>query len=331
MAPVDSSTFATVVIHDMQASGSFHSLVLKPSASFPAAPYRVEDKGKPLPPSWDAKDISSAEGHLELRLLERLAEGRIGTVYSAAVVAATRGGIDITSTLPPKLCLKFAKKQFCRSLARDAWFYEQLQDLQGAAIAHSYGFYTSTLKEQESKHLGAFESIFLLGRIIAEWSPSLDWLPDDEKHDPPRYIDISGFKSRSSWNEWNWDRENPVIAVHVMELLGIPCAKIWEQGEKRPDLHQEISHVADDLSKAGAWHSDITAFNILQSEDGGNGDVQVTVSRLCPNHRVIHKWRVVDFDRSTMVFRPNTTGLSCLCDNRGMVGRFTVFWGRDSE
>ncbi|KAH6903236.1 hypothetical protein BKA70DRAFT_1194650 [Coprinopsis sp. MPI-PUGE-AT-0042] len=341
--------FATIIIHDCRSpsdSDSSPPLMLKPSVTFPAAPYKIKDKDKALPPSWDAKDITSAEGSLELRLLERLAEGRIGTVYPATILAATRGGVDITPTLPQNLCLKFAKKEFCRSLARDAWFYEQLQDLQGVAIAQSYGFYTSTVKEQDIENQGTFEADFVPWQgyrsipkhdpEVSEWSSSMDWLPDDEKHNPPRYIEpgISDFKSRSPWNAWNLDEGNPIIAVHIMELLGTPCAKIWTQWEKRPDLHQEISPVVDDLSKAGVWHSDLTGFNVLQSDDGCDSDAPGTVRakpRLCSRHRATHKWRVIDFDRSTIVYLPNTTGSSCLYNDEAMIGRFTVFWGRDSE
>jgi hypothetical protein len=208
MSHLESATFATVVIHTSHAG---QPLVLKASVSFPAVPYRIQDKDKPLPPSWNAKDSSSAEGHLELRLFERLGEGRISTVYSATVLSARQGGgIDITSSLPQKLCLKFAKKEFCRSLARDAWFYEQLHHLQGVAIARSYGFYGSTVKEQGENqvaanfegHFGPWQDYKHIPRYIsdvAEWSSSMDWLPDDEIHNPPRYICRSRLRTQVSF------------------------------------------------------------------------------------------------------------------------------------
>ena len=71
-----------------------------------------------------------------LQLRERISEGRSGSVYSARVKAATDGnGNDVSASLPAILCLKFAKQQFCRSLAREAWFYERLAGCQGVAIS----------------------------------------------------------------------------------------------------------------------------------------------------------------------------------------------------
>jgi hypothetical protein len=85
---------------------------LNATPSFPACARDYEiDYQIPVPDSWAAKDISTADGCLELSLFERIAEGRIGVTYSARVIATTtESGSDVTSALPEAICLKFAKK-----------------------------------------------------------------------------------------------------------------------------------------------------------------------------------------------------------------------------
>lgn len=71
-----------------------------------------------------------------------IGEGRIGLIYSAQINAGTdTSGQDILTgwlaELPPTLCVK-VKPQYCRTLAREAWFYEQLHEVQGIATARCY-------------------------------------------------------------------------------------------------------------------------------------------------------------------------------------------------
>ena len=80
-------------------------------------------------------------------LLARLSEGRMGVAYSAHVISATADGPSMTNTFPASVCLKFAKPPHSRSLAREAWFYEQLAECQGTSIAHCHVFFSSTFSE----------------------------------------------------------------------------------------------------------------------------------------------------------------------------------------
>lgn len=240
------SGFYTLVINDCRGTtgGGSCQLLLKAALSFPAPPYALAEKHKPLTDSWFPKDLSCTEGRLELRLLEFIAEGRISTVYSASVVSATHEGVDITNTMPEKLCIKFAKKHSCRSLARDAWFYEQLRDWQGIITARSYGFFTSTAGEQPDSPQ-TFVDDFTpwqnhVVRVqydpnVASWGLSMDWLPDDQPGAELDYTDAASLKASSPWNLWSENKVDPGIAVHVMELLGDPCANSWKKHEVRPD------------------------------------------------------------------------------------------------
>jgi hypothetical protein len=179
------------------------------------------------PPSWCGKKTNGDEGDIPS------SEGQIGVTYSARVISATtEGGSDVTSTLPEIVCLKFAKKQHLRSLAREAWFYEQLAELQGISIAHCYGYFSSTFSKQQS-----LDSIVPWGEIECPYnpddeptswtSPSADWLPDDPTDCD--FHDKRGFKRDSLWNTWNFAEGDPVL---ILEKLGERCEEHWEEGEE---------------------------------------------------------------------------------------------------
>ena len=116
--------FSTLIIRDCGLNAHQSIIVsLKVTPSFPACTRdHSKDNQLPVPDSWAANDISMADSCLELFLLERISEGRIGITYAAHVISAIKSGSDVTSTLPEAVCLKFAKKQHCHSLACEAWF-----------------------------------------------------------------------------------------------------------------------------------------------------------------------------------------------------------------
>jgi hypothetical protein len=60
--------------------------------------------------------------------------------------------------LPP-LVIKVAARRRSDDLARETWFYEEMEDLQGVAIARCYGFFTAEI-DPNSEILD-----FRLGRV----------------------------------------------------------------------------------------------------------------------------------------------------------------------
>jgi len=212
------------------------TVALKATPSFPACSYDPKKDPPPVPDLWAARDISAAQGTLEVSLLERISEGRMGVAYSANVISATTNDSDTTNTLPESVCLKFTKPLYSRSLAREAWFYEQLAECQGTSIAQYYGFFSSTFSEQtntpellvpwrdlehprdpneDEKHLS--------------WSPVLspDCLIDDQPS-PLYFWDTRNFKRDSLWNTWHFSTQDPTISVLALELLGERCSEQWE-------------------------------------------------------------------------------------------------------
>ncbi|KAG2009565.1 protein kinase subdomain-containing protein PKL/ccin3 [Coprinopsis cinerea AmutBmut pab1-1] len=146
--------FSSLIIHDCGTiDGEPISVTLRASPSFPCAVWFQQDWQQPVPATWVAKEISGFDGTLEVKLVERISEGRIGVAYIAQVLSATQQGTDIQATIPPTLCLKFAKPEFSRSLARlgDAWFYEQMESLQGISVPTCFGFFASTAEDLEKR------------------------------------------------------------------------------------------------------------------------------------------------------------------------------------
>ena len=74
---------------------------------------------------------------LHVSLQERVGQGRVGLVYSIAVG-------DSNYSLPP-LVLKVTARHHTENLASEAWFYEEMEYLQGVSIARFYGFFESEI------------------------------------------------------------------------------------------------------------------------------------------------------------------------------------------
>ena len=70
---------------------------------------------------------------------ERLGHGRIGSVYSIRVD-------DLPQSSLPPLVIKVSARHRSEKLAREAWFYEEMEHLQGSSIPLCYGFFTAEIK-----------------------------------------------------------------------------------------------------------------------------------------------------------------------------------------
>ncbi|EAU81071.1 protein kinase subdomain-containing protein PKL/ccin3 [Coprinopsis cinerea okayama7 len=229
--------FSTLIINRCATvSGKSAAITLKVSPSYPSAIWFREHRGEPAPESWNSKDVSNAEGTLELTLLDRIREGRVGVTYTAKVVAAMRSDVDVRPTLPETVCLKFAKQEFSRGLAREAWFYEQIEPLQGVSVPIFYGFFSSPMVEQPgfpnleftpwTNRKYSYEDTTDSPPNNINQYPSQDWLPDDVppyRGRPSHNENPSGYQQNSPWYRWNYTQDNPTVSVIVLELLGETC------------------------------------------------------------------------------------------------------------
>ncbi|KAG5641256.1 hypothetical protein DXG03_005650 [Asterophora parasitica] len=296
-------TFSSITIHNcILENGVSIPVTLAASPSSPGRRY-TDDYDDPPPPTvktWAARPVPIDGSSLDVSLTGLIGEGRIGMTYSARVNAT---GDNVTpGTVPQEICLKFAKPQYVRSLAREAWFYEQLHKWQGISTARCFGFFSAAAAPG-----GALDE-----SVVVPWKeskkvprrrrydpddgseyelPMKDYLPDEAPDPLGLYSDEHGFHRDSPWRTWEHKAESPLLAVLALEKLGSHYFMPDEEPPHRVEgLRNALRAMVDDIAQEGVHHNDITAFNIL--------GVPKDSRTLCPRHNLRHKWRLVDFDRA---------------------------------
>ncbi|KAG5641898.1 hypothetical protein DXG03_003985 [Asterophora parasitica] len=220
--------------------------------------------------------------------------------------ARDASGLDVTNSVPKEICLKFAKPPYVRSLAREAWFYEQLHKWQGISTAKCFGFFTATPVAQngtlpsvvpwkESKKVPRRQRYHSDDTDDNSHHHQLkDYLPDEAPDPLGLYSDEHGFHRDSPWKTWEHSVESPLLAVLALEKLG---SHYFMPDKEPPKLAQRLRKtlraIVDDITQEGVYHNDITAFNIL--------GVSEKARTLCPCHNRRHKWCLVDFDRADKI------------------------------
>ncbi|KAF8482318.1 hypothetical protein JB92DRAFT_3132422 [Gautieria morchelliformis] len=84
----------------------------------------------------------------------------------------------------PSLVIQVAARHHSDDLARAAWFYEEMEDIQGVAIGHCYGFFTAEIESN---------------------SQVLDWAESDADYDEEA-VDI---RDEASQSEDDSDSDEP--------------------------------------------------------------------------------------------------------------------------
>ncbi|GJJ09986.1 hypothetical protein Clacol_004212 [Clathrus columnatus] len=197
--------------------------------------------------------------HLETSIFllgERIGSGRVGTVYAAILLTE-----DYTSVLPP-LVVKISRRK--HSMEKEAWFYEELEQLQGIAVPLCYGFFQTRVEE---------------GVEVSTWN--------DKNHVEQEEVDEWGFPVIKK------EPEDPtLLSILLLERLGwnIPLGyRDFDYSYIKADVYEIYS----DLALVGIEHVDFRWSNILCvlecPEDGPSEPV-------CPNHGHAHAWRIIDLD-----------------------------------
>ncbi|KAF8522509.1 hypothetical protein JB92DRAFT_2887325 [Gautieria morchelliformis] len=253
---------------------------------------------------------------------ERLGYGRVGSVYPLRID-------DSNQYTLPSLVIKVAARRRYDDLAREAWFYEEMEDIQGVAIARCYWFFTAEI-EQNSEVLDWAES-------DADYHEEVDVGDED--------IDVGDEDSESeddgdsddTWNRYAWtDSDNLVMEEFSWEVVVQRNDEREKLREERRDkrarilkaaradpasvrncsdktflsvlvlerlgdvmpigvpleaLKPDLHEIYSDMGRFGIEHIDIRWRNILAAP-------ATDQSIVCPYHGHRHQWRVVDFDRS---------------------------------
>ena len=164
---------------------------------------------------------------LSLELGEYIGAGRSAVVYAVNVLA-TESKSDSNQPVvimpSPELCIKVARPNRCRTLAREAWIYEQLAEgvHQGVSVPRCYGFFTTELCSDQLPFPLWSNDDFYRG---ATWD---DIDSDEPTHDDPLpdddYSAIQagqlGPGESSPWIGWLPDATKPLLSVLVMARGG---------------------------------------------------------------------------------------------------------------
>ena len=125
---------------------------------------------------------------------ERLGFGRLGSVYSLKVNDPSE------SSLPP-LVVKVAVRHRSERMSREAWFYEEMERLQGTSIPLCYGYFTAEIDANSE---------------VLDWAEAdMDYDPNEKDildvDDDEQYENIPQVSPRISpvWDEndpstWGW-------------------------------------------------------------------------------------------------------------------------------
>lgn len=121
-------------------------------------------------PSLPSQLPPPAHATLSFSLGRRIASGLTGIVYEAVNVRVTPSsehGVLPTGYLPP-LVIKLGHSNRCMSMAREAWFYREMECLQGIAIARCYGTFDLELPRD---------------MLVEPWQQSINWTDYDNDYE----------------------------------------------------------------------------------------------------------------------------------------------------
>lgn len=113
-----------------------------------------------IPPRPPSSLPPPGDMHLEVSLGEELGYGRIGSVRAINILSPNAGN-DL-----PQLVMKVSNRKRSKNLAREAWFYEEMEQLQGISVPRCYGFFEARLE---------------VGHKASTWDPYRDDSYDEEE------------------------------------------------------------------------------------------------------------------------------------------------------
>ncbi|KII84862.1 hypothetical protein PLICRDRAFT_344255 [Plicaturopsis crispa FD-325 SS-3] len=242
------------------ADGRLVSLNLQRRMPPPVAPeihdFRPREGGPPerLPSQLPAPGDLSAT----FSLTDAIDYGRVGSVRGVSLLDCSSPA-GLPYALPP-LVIKIARRSRSQELEREAWFYEEMESLQGVALARCYGLF-----QVELEHSIHIES----------------WNVDDE--DTENEGPTEAGKSCCDCPR--------VLSILLLERLG----ERMPFGEPTPDgAREDMYDMYSDMAELGINHNDIRWQNFLRAPASPPG----LPSLPSPYKHRTYAWRAIDFDNS---------------------------------
>ncbi|KAF8503189.1 hypothetical protein JB92DRAFT_2970786 [Gautieria morchelliformis] len=267
---IPSNAFSSLIIGGLtKINGVQVPLMLSKTISKPAKPVlaRVEANATVggLPPVRPPSKLPPP-CNLSLQVSlepERLGYGRVGSVYPLRID-------DTNQCALPSLVIKVAARRRSDDLAREAWFYEEMEDIQGVAIARCYGFFTAEIEQN---------------------SEVLDWAASDADYDEEE-VDVRDEASQ----KFSWE----VVLKRNEER-----EKLRQEREAKRDRIIKSTRANPASKDSGDVIPMGVSVGILKFRHGSDSgiehmDIPMEKYLAAPaiDQRHKHQWRVVDFDLS---------------------------------
>ncbi|KAF8496906.1 hypothetical protein BU17DRAFT_65309 [Hysterangium stoloniferum] len=302
------NTFSSIEIEGLVKKNDQTAILTCQRGSTLPANLQYDSYGEARPDGFWVRPPSNfpapSNGILRVTVNDQLGRGRIGTVYSVDV-KSPRDGPHI-----PPLVIKVSNRYRSPKLAREAWFYEEMEHLQGVCIARCYGFFQVELteeyevpnwrriSEEVAEEADEEERCSLRDSV---WSQERAIYFAKVKEDTPDSASNKVIDTIEDWEDLvqeelscytpdpaahlTFVRKHHLISVLVLERLGehIPI------GIPLEGIRQDIHDLYDDLGRLGIEAVDVHWRNIL----GASGTSERLV---CPYHDRTHAWRLIDFD-----------------------------------
>ncbi|KAI0060224.1 hypothetical protein BV25DRAFT_1828045, partial [Artomyces pyxidatus] len=189
----------------------------------------------------------------------------------------------------PRLVVKIARSNRLAALARESWFYDEMECLQGSSIARCYGWFEVELSS---------------GQIVPAWSEHPAEDPRDRDHalDLDRTVHPDQLKRNT---------RRDILSVLVLEMLGdrMPLSRLSSDDKSDiMSLHEDVSHLGL------AFSDDARRQNTLRAPQ----EKPYLPSEVSPFTHRTHAWRMIDFEFGV---KANYTAIQLSLSYKGRVRR----------
>ncbi|EIN07998.1 hypothetical protein PUNSTDRAFT_144462 [Punctularia strigosozonata HHB-11173 SS5] len=239
------------------------------------------------PPRPPSRSPPSEGLCIELSLDGAVAKGRCGIVYRVNVHRVlSADGKELSDISLPPLVAKVAGMRYTPHITREAWFYDELEALQGSVIPRCFGLFEAVL--QEDTVLVPWKA-HGIDRGKQEYYPDAE-LDSTDPQDPeaPRSDGEHVVHSRRD------PRVPSPVTVSLLLFEELDSTELPLGGEMNKDLQAEIVDMFAELDRFLVEHNDVAHRNILRAPQSPTAYPSLP----SPYTGRTYSWRIIDFNDS---------------------------------
>ncbi|KAI0314532.1 hypothetical protein OF83DRAFT_1174655 [Amylostereum chailletii] len=222
--------------------------------------------------------------HATATLGEWSGHGQVAQVYELSNVQIQGSALPVD--IPP-LVVKVAFKHRVASLAREAWFYDELESLQGPVVPRCYGWFEMDLRTSPKE----------APYTVIGWPKSTMFGTDPciERELSHERVPHAMLVER--------DSRRDILSILVLEKLGNTLR--WKQSGKLPKgTYKDVYALYHKIAQLGiSMAEDISLNDILRAPPPPIDAQSVTTSPGPDSGTVNHMYRIIDFDMAVKTNR----------------------------